>query len=54
MAIAKQLYFMEEPKNTSIKKALEVSKDKGNEAITRALLEALEEQQRYLKTREAA
>ncbi len=45
---------MDDAKSTFIRKAIEEVKGKGNEAITKALIEALEKRQCDLKRREAA
>ncbi|ABX08602.1 hypothetical protein [Prochlorococcus marinus] len=46
--------FMDRESSSSIKKALEVSHSKGNDRLTKALLEALEDRQRDLKRHNAA
>tara|TARA_B100000131_G_C17579220_1_gene394325 strand:- start:257 stop:394 length:138 start_codon:yes stop_codon:yes gene_type:complete len=45
---------MDKEEMASIKKALEISKSKGNDRLSRAFLQALEDQQRELKKRKAA
>ncbi len=45
---------MDKGLSTPIQKALENSRAKGNDRLTRALLEALEEQQREIKQKNAA
>lgn len=40
---------MDRESTSSIKKALDVSKSKGDDRLTKALLEALEDRQRELK-----
>ena len=45
---------MEKRQITPIEKALEISKARGNDPLTKALIQALEDQQSDLKKRKAA